>query len=331
MTAVPTLSEMSRPSRLVIDIPAASVAAEPQIIGLEKNSALRIRIAKTGKGAQVVLDFGASPVPDHKLHRIDDYLIVLLGEWQTQQRAQTPPKPARTPEEHAVAAPRQSPQVVTHAAGSTLLIKSVGETNGVIVLKAAKKTQPRHVYRIDIGVDFQNLGFKEANVYPVGGHQNRNTLAAGMGRSWARPSAQGKKIGPRKMLPQAVRGSKVRAKVRKQSAHSRLSALELARRKVTTHLNRIAPGIVREPVHIAGGVTRNGVKWQHPAGTPKSSSGLARVPQDRTGFRPRVGMSIPQSAGQLRVNTIRPYRPAPAASKWHFANVTRSSTVCNSR
>ena len=278
----------------------------------------------------MVLDFGGAPVPDHKVHQIDNYLIVLLGGWQPEPRAQTPVKNVRTNEKQAVATPRQKPRSFTHGAGSTLLIKSVEEENGVIVLKAAKRTQPRHVYRIDIGVDFQNLGFNEANVYPVGGHRNGSTLAAGPGRSWARPSAQGEKIGPRKMLPTVTR-TKVGAAVRKPAARPHLSALELARRRVTAHLNRISSGHFREPAHIAGGVTRNNVKWQSSSETPKSSSDSARVLPERPGFRSGVGVGIPRGAGSPRANAIVPYRPVPATSNRRFANATRSSTVCNSK
>ena len=83
------------------------------------------------------------------------------------------------------------------------------EVNGLIVLKVAKRTEPQRVYRVELGVDFQHLGFNGANVYPVGGRRDGIDPLAGKASSWAKPSAQGKKIGPRKMsVPVAVAPNK---------------------------------------------------------------------------------------------------------------------------
>ena len=83
-----TATVTAHPSRLVIDIPAAVVGPEPRIVGLEKDSALLVRISKTGSGAQVALDFGSTPVPDHRVRQIDNYLIV--SSWRMATPAASP-------------------------------------------------------------------------------------------------------------------------------------------------------------------------------------------------------------------------------------------------
>ena len=253
---------MASPSRLVIDIPAAGVTQEPRVIGLDKDSALQVRIANTRKGAQVVLDFGAAPVPDHKVRQIDNYLIVLLGEWQPQPRIHGNAEPVKATAKRPVSASPHNAPVVAHAVGSELLIKSVEEVNGMIVLTVAKRTEPHRVYRIELGVDFQHLGFNGANVYPVGGSQNGIDPPAGKASSWAKPSAQGEKIGPRKInVPVAVASStKVAKTIRKPASNSHVSAMVQARGKPKGNLNRAEFGRVRPYTGPTGGVTRKNLE-----------------------------------------------------------------------
>jgi hypothetical protein len=238
---------MASPSRLVIDIPAAGVTREPRVMGLDKDSALQVRIANTRHGAQVVLDFGTAPVPDHKVRQIDNYLIVMLGEWQSQPRVHSNAEPVKAPAKHPISASPQNAPVVAHAVGSELLIKSAEEVNGSIVLKVAKRTEPQRVYRIELGVDFQHLGFNGANVYPVGGQRDGIEHFAGKASSWAKPSAHGKKIGPRKMgVPVTVAPStKPATTIRKPASNSRVSAMVQARGNRQGNLHRAELGRVR--------------------------------------------------------------------------------------
>ncbi len=257
-----TTAVMASPSRLVIDIPAAGVTQEPRVMGLDKDSALQVRIANTRNGAQVVLDFGTAPVPDHKVRQIDNYLIVLLGEWQSQPRIQGNAEPVKAPAKRPISARPQNPPVVAHAVGSDLLIKSVEEVNSMIVLKVAKRTEPQRVYRIELGVDFQQLGFNGATVYPVGGRRDGIDPLAGKASSWAKPSAQGKKVGPRKMsVPVAVApSSKVATTIRKPGSNSHVSAMVQARGNPRGNLNRAELGRVRPYSRLTGGITRKNLE-----------------------------------------------------------------------
>jgi hypothetical protein len=252
-----TVGVMASPSRLVIGIPAAGVTQEPRVTGLEKDSALQVRIANTRNGAQVVLDFGTAPVPDHKVRQIDNYVIVLLGEWQSQPRIQGAAEPVKAPAKRSTSASPQNDPVVAHAVGSELLIKSVEEVNGLIVLKVAKRTEPQRVYRVELGVDFQHLGFSGATVNPVGGRRDGIDPLAGKASSWAKPSAHGKKIGPRKMgVPVAVApNKKVATTIRKPTSNSRVPAMVQARGNPQGSLNRVELGRVRPYAGPAGVIT----------------------------------------------------------------------------
>jgi hypothetical protein len=247
---------MAHPSRLVVDIPGAVVTQEPRVMGLAKDSALQVRLANTRSGAQVVLDFGDSPVPDHKVRQIDNYLIVLLGEWQPQPRVQKPPENVKAPARPPVAArPEKAHTAVIHGSGSELLIKSVEEVNGTIVLKVAKRTDPQRIYRIDLGVDFQHLGFNGASICPVGGRGDGSAALAGKTSSWAQPSAHGNKIGPRKMHHPAVK-ARPTAAIRKPAPHPRVSILPRARGNSKGPLNKLESSRVRAHAQLVGGTTR---------------------------------------------------------------------------
>jgi hypothetical protein len=248
---------MSDPSRLVIDIPGAAVTQEPRVMGLEKDSALQVRLANTRAGAQVVLDFGASPVPDHKVRQIDNYLIVLLGEWQPEPRAQRKPEAAKAPARPPVSRhPEKARGAVIQSSGSELLIKSAEEVNGTIVLKVAKRTEPQRTYRIDLGVDFQHLGFTGASVYPVGGRRDVSAALPGKTSSWDQPSAHGTKMGPRKMHLHAAAGTKPNVATRKPKALHQVSALARGRGNSQGPLNKLESSRVRTHTQLVGGITR---------------------------------------------------------------------------
>jgi len=241
---------------LVIEIPAAVVAQEPRIVGLAKDSGLQVRIGKTGSAAQVALDFGTVPVPDHKVRQIDNYLIVLLGEWQPQPRAQEPAVSAKEPGKRSISTRSQKTKDVSIASGSELLIKSAEEVDGLIVLKVAKRAEPQKVYRIDLGVDFQQLGFNGANIHPVGGRRDGSNSIAGNGSSWAQPSAHGKKVGPRKMVAPAAKSPKATSAVRKSVRTQNVSALARIQSKYQPKTYRVESGRVRPYVPSTAGITR---------------------------------------------------------------------------
>jgi hypothetical protein len=168
--------QMVPPSRLVIDIAGTGVTQLPRISGLARDSSLSVRTAKTPSGARVVLDFGSQPVPDHKIVKMNNYLLVFLGQATAQEEA--PPKPRverpKPKETVSTAAPVHAQRVkglpMAPAPNvSDLSILSAEIVDGLIVLKVASKANPAMVYKVDLGVDFQQMGFSTARIAPVQG------------------------------------------------------------------------------------------------------------------------------------------------------------------
>ncbi len=80
---------------------------------------------------------------------------------------------------------------------------------------------------------------------------------AGKASSWAKPSAHGKKIGPRKMsVPVTVApNKKVATTIRKPASNSRVSAMVQARGNPQGNINKVELGRVRPYAGPAGGIT----------------------------------------------------------------------------
>jgi hypothetical protein len=168
---------VGNPSRLIIDVNGTGVSKLPPISGVTNRSAMDIRTAKTASGARVVLDFGRQSVPDYKVLRMDNYLLVFLGQGTASGGQDPPSKPERVqtrpkePQSIPVAVmPRKKLSVdsaTEGSGGSDLFIQSAEVKDGLIILKVCGKTDPFTVYRIDLGVDFKQLGFSTARVSPV--------------------------------------------------------------------------------------------------------------------------------------------------------------------
>jgi hypothetical protein len=193
---------VTNPSRLVIDIAETGMSQLPRISGLARDSSLNIRTAKTASGARVVLDFGSQPVPDHKIVKMSNYLLVFLGQGSVQEDGQPRPRPERVKPKETASAPTapsvraQRPKRLPAAAApnaSDLSIQSAEIIDGLIVLKVASKTNPAMVYRVDLGVDFGQMGFSTARIAPVQEIARSSETASGAS------GVRGAKMGPRRL------------------------------------------------------------------------------------------------------------------------------------
>jgi len=196
-----TVSTGHNPSRLIIDVEGAGMAKPPQVNGVSRASSLAVRVAKTQSGASVVLDFGASSLPAHKIRRLGNYLLVFLQEWE--------PKPAplarSAPEKESI---RDRPAHVVRckterpydASASELSIKSAAVVDGLIVITLASRDNPGVTYRIDLGVDFEKLGFSTARISASNPKPPEPIkLAAKRSPFWVQEATF--RIGPRKLPP----------------------------------------------------------------------------------------------------------------------------------
>jgi hypothetical protein len=183
---------LENPNRLVLDIEDTGVSRESAISGTIA-AGLEIRAARKGSGARVVMNFGNRPVPEHRVRTVGNYLLLFMEGWAVPAGAssRTPAYKEKSPEPQ----PRQEPVL---SSSPDLQIKSAEVANGLIVLKVANRAYPERIFKIELGVDFDQLGFSAASIHPLAAFSKNSVNVP---RSATTPSQpQDNKSGPRKAL-----------------------------------------------------------------------------------------------------------------------------------
>jgi len=164
----PTISQIPRSSKVVMDFPRCSLGDVPRAMRPEGKLAREVRAEQTRSGARITVDFGEGPIPEHRLSKIDDCLMVLFGE--------TPSEPAALParpqlpvvgETRQEAKPRLAAPVSDESGTASVLIKRARVVNGAIVLDVAPRNKETDVYRVTLGLDFRQPGFTTAKIHRV--------------------------------------------------------------------------------------------------------------------------------------------------------------------
>lgn len=197
MVEPPAAYELAEPSRLVIDFLHAGmgdVEGKKEYVG---QSIREIRTGKLPKGSRLVVDFGENPVPQYQIRQIDNYFVVFLSDVPMEPAASAAPAPIRN-------APiwEETPFPVTAASDpgptdiSGLVIKSAKVVKGMIVLEVENQSGQPKSYRVDIGIDFDQMGFHTAAVRRMKGITRRratgSTHASARGQNYpAGPPVQG--------------------------------------------------------------------------------------------------------------------------------------------
>ncbi|MFH1117227.1 MAG: AMIN domain-containing protein [Pseudomonadota bacterium] len=200
--------ELERPPRLVIDIDGVKPGKEAKTIPPERTGGLRIQVSESRSGTHVVLDFGGGPVPSHRIRHMDNYLIVFLGTWRapsagtpsTEGAEVSKPKPKAPAVRHVESTEKRNG---TGSNLSDLTIKSAQVMDGIIVLKVADRANPDRLFRINLGVNLDRLGFVSAGIYPLSVNPGPVRQPQGDPRGEAANGEQGLK-GPRKTSEPAV-------------------------------------------------------------------------------------------------------------------------------
>jgi len=231
-------STVANPSRLVIDISGANLAKPLTVTGAGRERGLAIRAAKSESGVRIVLDFGGSPIPEYRIRRVGNHLLVFFREWEPKAGAGTVTglEPTASKELEPVAKawpggangwrtsahaarreevgrtlaannhridtmePRQRTVESGQAdeASGELFIKSAEVNDGVIVLHVAKRSHPSKVYRIDLGVDLSELGLRIAKISEVVDAAKQPARVAECQSPFLGAPSQLSRIGPRK-------------------------------------------------------------------------------------------------------------------------------------
>ena len=162
--------KLEPPSRLVIDMPGIGQGDVEAKSNHGPGAGLGVEISGGTAGARLTLDFRGTAVPEHKIQRLGNCLLVFLKPWRPTRGASTA-KPAAlrsSPRSVPVKPPRAGvlPAVST-AVAADLTVESAEVANGIIVLKVARKDRPGQTFRINLGIDFDRLGFNEASIRPV--------------------------------------------------------------------------------------------------------------------------------------------------------------------
>lgn len=183
---------LENPNRLVLDIEDNGVSRETAISGTIA-AGLEIRAARKGSGSRVVLNFGNRPVPEHRVRTVGNYLLLFMEGWGVPAGAsfRTPTHRERSPEPQ----PRQEPIL---SSSPDLQIKSAEVANGLIVLKVANRAHPDRIFKIELGVDFDQLGFSAASIHPLAAF-SKNSVSVPRSAT-TQPQPQDNKSGPRKAL-----------------------------------------------------------------------------------------------------------------------------------
>jgi hypothetical protein len=191
-----------RSSLLVVDFPGAALGDAERSARAGQGAGLEARVSKINSGVRLVLDFGGAAVPEHKIRRVGDYFMVFLGEWTPKEAAPAKtavPNPSRPPAQRPqVAQLKTNPPVKLGLGSPGFTIKSVEVVDGVIVLQVANRTNSVGNYRIELGINFDQLGFSVANIHPINEFQQPAVLSRGLERLWSKAAVSGIRMGPRK-------------------------------------------------------------------------------------------------------------------------------------
>jgi len=190
-------SSVQRSSLLVIDLAEAGLGDIERSTRAGREAGLEVRVSKTNSGARLVLDFGGVAVPEHKIRRVGDFLMVFLGEW-TPKATPSAKTVVASPRPVQSARPKPHPPVKLALDSSGLTIKSAEVVGGVIVLQVANRTKPAGNYRIDLGINFDQLGFSVANVQHIDEFRKPVALGGADDKLWSKAAVSGHRIGPRK-------------------------------------------------------------------------------------------------------------------------------------
>ena len=101
----------------------------------------------------------------NKIRTMGNYLIVFLGDWLPEPVSDNSNEKPESSAQLKTRTPDEPP--ILTGVPSGVVIKSATTVNDTIVLHVANPSNPDTVYKIDLKVDFDRLGFSAAQVAPI--------------------------------------------------------------------------------------------------------------------------------------------------------------------
>ncbi|MFH0822733.1 MAG: hypothetical protein V2B18_08265, partial [Pseudomonadota bacterium] len=149
------------PSQLSIEFEAAGLQVPKDIAKLQGKPIQEIKGLKHREGSRILIDFGRMAVPEFRVAKFDNHLVVFFSEFVPAALSQ-PRSPAikgRAQAAGARTAPKTSGRIATAEKPSDLMVKSAEFFNGVLKVELAAKKNPEKAWRVDVGIDVGQPGF----------------------------------------------------------------------------------------------------------------------------------------------------------------------------
>jgi hypothetical protein len=199
----PTVFKIDGPPRLVMDFEGVALGKAPKQIPFENQPLKEVRAGKLPMGSRIVVDFGDYVIPQYKVRRMDNYFIVLFGEFtQESEVSYNQPAGQGVPVMPAGYGPSQESDAnIINDERSNLVIQSAEVKDESILLEVTLRDNPDKTYKIRLGVDFEQLGFNTANIRCAPGvkkSKKKKTLLVEAARKSLRMAARNTAAGPRR-------------------------------------------------------------------------------------------------------------------------------------
>jgi len=181
--ATPRAFVIGNPNRLVIDFKETGLRDVPRRIRVDKYPVQEIRLGYSNARARVVVDFGETPVPAHRLHNEGNDLLLVLGKpqtvpvgsvrkrnrgnvWRKSTRSKSRPKARRSVEKQK----------------SNLSIRSAVVKDDLIVLEVSDRKRPERRCRLVLELDMNRLQVSRATFSDDKGQLRSCNLSEGKAR-----------------------------------------------------------------------------------------------------------------------------------------------------
>ncbi|MFZ5864286.1 MAG: AMIN domain-containing protein [Thermodesulfobacteriota bacterium] len=221
-----TTKTLPSPPRLVIDVPSVRADSCPQRQSFQKKPVREVRVEASGRGSRITVDFGEHEVPQHRIRRMENLLVVFLGDHRKSPHALTEEfqqkldhreerplaraRAMRSPRPWTVPAAKESRPVIKEVRpaaaevrpspeSTDLFVKQASVDDGALLVELGRKSQPGTGYLIRLGIDLVRLGIRTAQIDEISTNPRQQASQTVVAQVTPRmPSPKYKSPGPRR-------------------------------------------------------------------------------------------------------------------------------------